>query len=53
MIKAKGVYPIGIPVNNMDRAVKFYTEVLGMTIFKIGKDDMGRTLARADQYALG
>lgn len=48
MIKTKGVYHIGIPVNDMDRAVKFYTEVLGMTIFKIGQDDMGRTLARAE-----
>jgi catechol 2,3-dioxygenase-like lactoylglutathione lyase family enzyme len=48
MIKTKGVHHIGIAVNNLERAVKFYTEVLGMTIFKIGQDDMGRILPRAE-----
>lgn len=48
MIKTKGVYHIGIPVNDMERAVKFYTEVLGMTIAKLGRDDMGDKLNRAD-----
>ncbi len=48
MIKTKGVYHIGIPVDDMDRAVKFYTEVLGMTIAKLNRDDMGGGLARAD-----
>ena len=32
MITTKGVYHIGIPVNDVERAVKFYTEILGMTI---------------------
>jgi catechol 2,3-dioxygenase-like lactoylglutathione lyase family enzyme len=32
MIKTKGVYHIGIPVNDVERSVKFYTEILGMTI---------------------
>jgi catechol 2,3-dioxygenase-like lactoylglutathione lyase family enzyme len=48
MIKTKGIYHIGIAVNDMERAVKFYTEVLGMTIAKLGRDDMGDKLNRAD-----
>jgi glyoxylase I family protein len=48
MIKTKGVYHIGIPVDDMDRAIKFYTEVLGMTVAKTGTDDMGDKLSRAD-----
>ncbi|MCZ6450605.1 MAG: VOC family protein [Deltaproteobacteria bacterium] len=48
MVKTRGVYHIGIPVNDMDRAVKFYTEVLGMTIAKLNRDDMGAKLNRAD-----
>ena len=48
MIKTKGVYHIGIPVNDVERAVKFYTEVLGMTIAKLNRDDMGDHLNRAD-----
>ncbi len=48
MIKTKGIYHIGIPVDDIDRAVKFYTEVLGMTIAKLNRDDMGGGLARAD-----
>jgi glyoxylase I family protein len=48
MIRTKGVYHIGIPVNNVERAVKFYTEILGMTIAKLNKDDMGDRLNRAD-----
>ena len=48
MIKTKGVYHIGIPVNDMERAVKFYTEILGMTIAKLNRDDMGDKLSRAD-----
>ena len=35
MITTKGVYHIGIAVNDVERAVKFYTEVLGMTIAKL------------------
>ena len=29
MINTKGIYHIGIPVNEVEEAVKFYTEVLG------------------------
>jgi catechol 2,3-dioxygenase-like lactoylglutathione lyase family enzyme len=48
MIKTKGVYHIGIPVNNMARAVKFYTEILGMTNLRSGQDDMGKVLSREE-----
>jgi catechol 2,3-dioxygenase-like lactoylglutathione lyase family enzyme len=48
MIKTTGVYHIGIPCNDVDRAVKFYTEILGMRIAKLNRDDMGKGLARAD-----
>ena len=48
MIKTTGVYHIGIPCNDVDRAVKFYTEILGMTIAKLNRDDMGKGLSRAD-----
>ncbi len=48
MITTKGIYHIGIPVNDMERAVKFYTEVLGMKIAKLNRDDMGDNLNRAD-----
>jgi catechol 2,3-dioxygenase-like lactoylglutathione lyase family enzyme len=48
MIKTTGVYHIGIPCNDVDRAVKFYTETLGMSIAKLNRDDMGKGLARAD-----
>ncbi|MFQ5931082.1 MAG: VOC family protein [Nitrospiraceae bacterium] len=48
MVKTKGIYHIGIPVNDIDRAVKFYTEVLGMRVAKLNRDDMGKGLNRAD-----
>ena len=48
MIKTRGVYHLGIPVNDMERAVNFYTEVLGMTVAKLNRDDMGDKLNRAD-----
>ena len=51
MIKAKGIYHLGIPVDDMDRAVKFYTEVLGMVVTKKGTDDMGDRLSRAELRA--
>lgn len=35
MIKTKGIYHIGIPVNDIDRAVEFYTDVLGMAVAKL------------------
>ena len=30
MFKLKGVHHLGLPVNNLDRAKQFYTEVLGI-----------------------
>jgi catechol 2,3-dioxygenase-like lactoylglutathione lyase family enzyme len=48
MIKTTGVYHMGIPCNDVDRAVKFYTEILGMTIATLNRDDMGEGLKRAD-----
>jgi catechol 2,3-dioxygenase len=51
MIKAKGIYHLGIPVDDMERAIKFYTEVLGMVVTKKGTDDMGDRLSRAELRA--
>ena len=48
MIQTRGIYHVGIPVNDVARAVKFYTEILGMTIAKLNRDDMGDHLSRAD-----
>jgi glyoxylase I family protein len=48
MVETKGLYHIGIAVNDVERAVKFYTEVLGMKIAKLNRDDMGDHLNRAD-----
>ena len=48
MVKTKGIYHIGIPVNDVERSVKFYTEILGMTVAKLNRDDMGDHLNRAD-----
>ena len=48
MINTQGIYHIGIPVNDVERAIKFYTEVLGMTVAKLNRDDMGDHLSRAD-----
>ena len=44
MITTKGVYHMGIPVNDVERAVKFYTEILGMTIAKLNRDDSNKVL---------
>ncbi len=48
MIKTKGLYHIGISVNDPDRAAKFYTEVLGMQFVNLQRDDMGDGLARVE-----
>lgn len=48
MINTKGIHHIGIPVDDMERAVKFYTGVLGMKVSKTGNDDMGKILARTE-----
>ncbi|HEY1270151.1 MAG TPA: VOC family protein [Candidatus Binatia bacterium] len=39
MFKIKGVHHLGLPVNNLDRAKKFYTEVLGMQCTKVAEDE--------------
>lgn len=38
MIKIKKLYHVGLPVNDLDRATKFYSEVLGMKCTKVGLD---------------
>ena len=48
MIQTKGVYHIGIPVDDPERAQKFYTEVLGMQLVSLQRDDMGDKLARVE-----
>jgi catechol 2,3-dioxygenase-like lactoylglutathione lyase family enzyme len=48
MIKTKGLFHIGLPVNDPDRAKKFYTEVLGMEFVSLQRDDMGDGLARVE-----
>ena len=47
MIKTKGMYHSGIPVNDIDRAVAFYRDVLGMEVANLARDDL-RGLGRAD-----
>ena len=47
MIKTKGLYHIGIPVNDLDRAITFYREVLGMQVANVARDDL-KGLGRAD-----
>ena len=47
MIKTKGLYHSGIPVNDIDRAVAFYRDVLGMEVANVARDDL-RGLGRAD-----
>jgi len=37
-MKVKQIYHIGLPCNDLERGVKFYTEVLGMKCTKIGYD---------------
>lgn len=51
MFKTKGLYHIGIPVNDPNRATKFYTEVLGMKLHSLQKDDMGDGLARVELHS--
>lgn len=51
MIKTKGLFHIGIPVNDPDRATKFYTEVLGMKFVSLQRDDMGDGLARVELWS--
>ena len=37
-MKIKQIYHIGLPCNNLERATKFYSEVLGMKCTKVGFD---------------
>jgi glyoxylase I family protein len=48
MITTTGIYHIGIPVNDVERAVKFYTEVLGMKICEAQPGRHGRSSEPAD-----
>ena len=47
MVKTKGLYHSGIPVNDLDRAVAFYRDVLGMEVASVARDDL-KGLGRAD-----
>jgi catechol 2,3-dioxygenase-like lactoylglutathione lyase family enzyme len=38
MFKVKGVHHLGLPVNNLERAKAFYTEVLGRQCAKVDVD---------------
>lgn len=42
MIRTVGIYHIGIPVDDLDRAERFYTEVLGMKVEARIKDEGAR-----------
>lgn len=44
MFKVKGVHHLGLPVNDMERAKRFYTEVLGMQCAKVDVDRETGTL---------
>ena len=37
-MKIKQIYHIGLPCNDLERATKFYTDVLGMKCTKVGFD---------------
>ncbi|HUK42052.1 MAG TPA: VOC family protein [Candidatus Acidoferrales bacterium] len=37
-MKIRQIYHIGLPCNNLERATKFYSEVLGMKCTKVGFD---------------
>jgi catechol 2,3-dioxygenase-like lactoylglutathione lyase family enzyme len=39
MFKIKGVHHLGLPVNNLERAKRFYTEVLGLACTKVSEDE--------------
>jgi catechol 2,3-dioxygenase-like lactoylglutathione lyase family enzyme len=38
MFKVKGVHHLGLPVNDLERAKRFYTEVLGMQCSSVSRD---------------
>lgn len=38
MFKVKGVHHFGLPVNDLDRAKRFYTEILGMRCNSVSRD---------------
>jgi catechol 2,3-dioxygenase-like lactoylglutathione lyase family enzyme len=51
LVPTHGIYHMAVAVSDMDRALEFYTKVLGMQVDNahggIGKDDMGFDLRRA------
>ena len=46
MFKLKGVHHLGLPVNNLDRAKKFYTEVLGFECESLSEEQGWASLRR-------
>ena len=50
-MKVKQIYHIGLPCNDLERGVKFYTEVLGMKCTKIGYDTESGGLYK-DKYGM-
>ena len=45
MIQTTGIYHIGIPVDDLDRAERFYTEILGMKVEAWAQEE-GAVLSR-------
>ncbi len=55
MIKTTGVYHTGIPVDDIDRAERFYTEILGMQLVtRVGEEraQLSRLKCGADAVVL-
>jgi len=50
-MKIKQIYHIGLPCNDLERGVKFYTEVLGMKCTKVGYDTESGRLYK-DEYGM-
>ena len=46
MIRTTGLYHIGIPVDDVERAERFYHELLGMEVTARGMDDIGAGAGR-------
>lgn len=50
MIRTSGVDHIVLHVNNVERSKKFYTEILGMTVYR---EDEGQVFLHAGQQGVG